>query len=320
MEVSPGLHPNPSPNPHHRKIELQSIQDLTYLQENLSASARQKLDLHFPPSAYRSQAKSQPATFISLDGVRPTDTSHTGSNKIPVTTTPESDRKRKRSQTDTGEGEDPEHDPLRARVKSLVDAFIFRTWTSATQNVTVNGLDAELPSLPSQSTLAPGTDTVKESSVPQPEREGIDFTYEPYDSRLQSRLAGLYGDLELLTAQVSRLRRTAPAQGANAYAMALRAEIAKDEAEYEAEYESSARNDISSRNDARNVLGLKPLRDGWQDDVQAVYARGVEELARLAGVKNASEDTGTERWRAGSSLTGTVGKVERARTVAMEFE
>lgn len=316
MEVSPGLHPNPSPNPHHRKIELQSIQDLTYLQGNLSASARQKLDLHFPPSAYRSQAKSKPATFISLDGVRPTDTSHTGNNKNPVTTTPESDRKRKRSQTDTGEGEDAEHDPLRARVKSLVDAFIFRTWTSAAQNVTVNGLDAELPPLPSQSTSAPGTDHVKESSAPQPEREGIDFTYEPYDSRLQSKLTALYGDLELLTSQVSRLRRTAPAQGANAYAMALRAEIDKDEAEYE----SSARHDIPGRDDARNLLGLKPLRDGWQDDVQAVYARGVEELARLAGVKNASEDTGTEGWRAGSSLTGTVGKVERARTVAMEFE
>ncbi|RVX75307.1 hypothetical protein B0A52_00660 [Exophiala mesophila] len=324
MEVSPGIHPRPSPNPHHRKIELQSIQDLTYLQQNLSASARQKLDLHFPPSAYRSQAKSQPATFISLDGVRPRNSSDTSDPNHPVTSSPESDRKRKRDQEDTGEENDAEHDPLRARVKSLVDAFIFRTWTSAAQNVTVNGLDAELPVTPYQSTLTQDTGTAKESSAPALEREGVDFTYEAYDSRSQLRLASLYGELELLTAQVSRLRRTAPAQGANTYAMALRAEIDKDEAEYEAQHGSTntmpAKNEMLNQDDVWNALGLKPLRNGWQDDVQRNYSRAVEELVGLAGGKNDPENTGTERWRAGSSLTGTVGKVERARTVAMEFE
>ncbi|KIV96260.1 hypothetical protein PV10_00145 [Exophiala mesophila] len=324
MEVSPGIHPQPSPNPHHRKIELQSIQDLTYLQQNLCASARQKLDLHFPPSAYRSQTKSQPATFISLDGVRPPNISDNSNPTNPVTSSPESDRKRKRNQEDTGEEDDAEHDPLRARVKSLVDAFIFRTWTSAAQNVTVNGLDAELPVSPSQSTLTQGTGTAKESSAPAPEREGIDFTYESYDSRSQLKLASLYGELELLTAQVSKLRRTAPAQGANAYAMALRAETDKDEAEYEAQRDSTdtgpSKNEMLNQNDVWNVLGLKPLRNGWQDDVQTNYSRAVGELAGLAGVKNDPETTATERWRAGPSLTGTVGKVERARTVAMEFE
>lgn len=37
--------------PHHRKIELQSPADLTYLLSNLRASAHQKLDTAFPPSA-----------------------------------------------------------------------------------------------------------------------------------------------------------------------------------------------------------------------------------------------------------------------------
>ena len=35
----------------HRKIELQSPLDLLYLQSNASSLLRQKLDLHFPPSA-----------------------------------------------------------------------------------------------------------------------------------------------------------------------------------------------------------------------------------------------------------------------------
>lgn len=37
--------------PHHRKIELQSTADLSYLYANILALSRQKLDLHFPPSA-----------------------------------------------------------------------------------------------------------------------------------------------------------------------------------------------------------------------------------------------------------------------------
>lgn len=37
--------------PHYRKIELQSPADLTYLYTNAVAQARQKLDLHLPPSA-----------------------------------------------------------------------------------------------------------------------------------------------------------------------------------------------------------------------------------------------------------------------------
>lgn len=37
--------------PHHRKIELQSTADLAYLYTNTVALSRQKLDLHFPPSA-----------------------------------------------------------------------------------------------------------------------------------------------------------------------------------------------------------------------------------------------------------------------------
>ena len=35
----------------HRKIELQSPLDLTYLHQNPPLCAREKLDLHFPPSA-----------------------------------------------------------------------------------------------------------------------------------------------------------------------------------------------------------------------------------------------------------------------------
>lgn len=38
-------------DPHHRKIELQAPADLTYLLNNIRASAQQKLDSAFLPSA-----------------------------------------------------------------------------------------------------------------------------------------------------------------------------------------------------------------------------------------------------------------------------
>ncbi|MCJ1381897.1 hypothetical protein MMC17_005009 [Xylographa soralifera] len=36
---------------HHRKIDLQAPQDLTYLLGNITKAAQEKLDVHFPPSA-----------------------------------------------------------------------------------------------------------------------------------------------------------------------------------------------------------------------------------------------------------------------------
>lgn len=38
-------------DPHHRKIDLQSPSDLTYLFDNIKTAARQKMDLAIPPSA-----------------------------------------------------------------------------------------------------------------------------------------------------------------------------------------------------------------------------------------------------------------------------
>jgi hypothetical protein len=44
-------------SPHYRKIDLQSPADLPYLHANTLSLSRQKLDLHFPPSASASTAR-----------------------------------------------------------------------------------------------------------------------------------------------------------------------------------------------------------------------------------------------------------------------
>jgi kinetochor protein Mis14/NSL1 len=48
MSSSTSTQPTIPPNPHHRKIDLQSPLDLTYLQTNIRNAASQKLNLHFP--------------------------------------------------------------------------------------------------------------------------------------------------------------------------------------------------------------------------------------------------------------------------------
>ncbi len=77
------------------------------------------------------------------------------------------------------------------------------------------------------------------------------------------------------------------------------------------------------REHSEGVLDLDNPRPGYYQDMQATYARGVEELSRLAGVGNRDSGgggAGQGQGQGGGSLTETVGKVQRARTVALEFE
>ena len=336
MELAtPSHHPNPLPNTHHRKIELQSPLDLEYLRNNLLLSAQQKLDLNLPPSALR-KPPAQPATFISLDGPQ----RDASSSQQPPTIQPQTQHPPPRPSQD-----DLEDDPLRTRVQSLLAAFLARTWSSASHSITINGLDASF--LPHTLTSLP-TDAHTNacaSQHPPNEREGLDFTYHPYDARLQTHLTSLYGELESLTAQVSKLRREAPITGAQNYSQSLRAQIAVDEQAYEGAMldlqQQHEQHKLQQRTEQReqqkalneqteNAIKLDPPRVGYYDDMQATYTRGVEELARLAGVANRNGGSGggggsSPRQQfhgaaGGGSLTETMGKVQRAKTVALEFE
>ena len=288
MELSPSsTHPNPQPHPHHRKIELQSPLDLTYLQSNLSTSAQQKVDLHFPPTAYRPQPPpAKPAEFISLDGP---------SKDASILSQPTHTQSQPQSQQ-----EQVEEDPFRARVRQLVDAFLSRTWQGAAHSISINGLDA--------STLPSTAQTASLEAEANGEREGVDFKYTPYDGKLQNKVASLYGELEMLTAQVSKLRREAPKAGAEMYERRLREGIQDDGRKWNAMKEK-----VRKEGAAEKGIELDDVRDGWHEDVKSMYEKGMDELVKLAGL--AKDEQGR-----GGSLTETVGTVQRARTVAMEFE
>jgi kinetochor protein Mis14/NSL1 len=278
-------HPHPHPHPHHRKIELQSALDLAYLQSNMSASVRQKLDLHFPLSA------SQPPPLPSA------------------------------TQHDAAATAGP--DPMRQRVEDLVAQFLDRVWRAAKANIAVNGQDATTttafwggPTEPPYTKDGGGT-REQEEEEREREREGVDFEYEPYDARLSARVAGLYAEVESLTAHVSRLRRTAPREAAERYAGVLGSVLEEEFGDGDGDGDGAG---AGAR--AGGLLRLDVVRDGWEEDVAAAYDRGVEELRRLGGLAGGGLglDDGEGSGSGGGSLTETVGRVQRAKTVALELE
>ncbi|KAA8646095.1 hypothetical protein EYZ11_003736 [Aspergillus tanneri] len=148
----------------HRKIELQSPADFTYLYANAVAVSRQKLDLHLPPSA--------------------------NANDGP--------------------------DPMRERVRELVDEFITRTFTSASSSISINGLDSSSSQFPFPASFTAPTETIE---------------YEPYDTVLASRVTALYAQLESLTTTVAQARRDAPRRAAKIYTEQLKKALEEDEQE-----------------------------------------------------------------------------------------
>jgi len=302
-EIQPNPHPIPSD--HHRKIELQSHADLTYLQQNLAKAAREKLDLHFPPIHSTTKSAAAPATIISLDGT----SSHPPAEQ-PNHTNPESNT------TTTDEDEDP----LRTRVRHLIDQFLQKTHTAAQPSISVNGIDASsLTSsspLPTCSDPTPTTNpdpTNSDSHTPTHEIEGIHYTHTPFDPSLQKTLSTLHATLESLTAQVSKLRREAPQRSAKHYTTNLTAAIAGDEHNWLAEQ-------TRLQHEVHMGLNLVHMRHGWNEDVKEMYDRGTSQLAVLSGAGNRDKVETGDEMQGMISLTETVGRVQRARNVAAEFE
>ncbi|KAI1931409.1 hypothetical protein LOZ65_001217 [Ophidiomyces ophidiicola] len=269
--------------PHHRKIELQSTADLAYLYTNALNVSREKLDLHFPPSA-----------------------NHDG---------------------------DGDADPMKARVRALVDEFVARVFTTAIPSISINGLDTLSADTPLDSLLSTTREEVE---------------YEPYDARLAAKVTSLYAQLESLTTTVAQLRRDAPAKAAAKYAESLRQALADDDEEEEglqAEHaadadlqllpDDSERKMVDSKDQSSSAgaldwarirerrpewvldipFGNERERERWRDgEIGEVYAEGLRTLVRLQGEVAPGEDEGDDgEGSASSSLSATAGKLERAR-------
>ncbi|KAL2364458.1 hypothetical protein RJZ56_002606 [Blastomyces dermatitidis] len=315
--------------PHHRKIELQSPADLSYLYTNTIALSRQKLDLHFPPSA------------------RPNASTTTNPSNASSSSNPDAD------------------DPMKSHVRALVDEFIHKTFLTAAPSISINGLSlAEAAAGNSNNNSNSNTNGAADPLSFLHVREAVE--YEPYDTELAARVAGLYAQLESLTTTVAQLRRDAPGKAAGQYAEALRGVLEEEEEEEEEELEEEVGlegdgegggglGDVDMKDvDGGDAQPTQLQRDAqrqsrgnrredftlhvpfgrtagakrrWMDGgVGDVYAEALRTLLRLqgevagvGGVHDGGNEDGDDS-DGQRGLATTVGKVERAQRAAEVVE
>ncbi|KAJ5294047.1 hypothetical protein N7508_008868 [Penicillium antarcticum] len=253
---------------HHRKVELQSPADFTYLYANTIALARRKLDLNLPPSA--------------IDNETP--------------------------------------DPMRERVRELVDDYINKTFETASSSISINGLDSTSEQFPFPAALTTPMETIE---------------YEAYDTELASRVTALYAQLESLTTGIAQQRRDAPRRAAKEYAAQLKALI---QGEVEEEYVSSNSAGMTSvPEDGMDVdsapkegadrawkletaLGTAEEQERWASgDIAGVYEDALRTILRLQG-EGEGEGVQAGDGAEGHALATTVGKAERAGRAAEVVE
>ncbi|KAF3386950.1 Kinetochore protein mis14 [Penicillium rolfsii] len=234
---------------------------------------------------------------------------------------------------------DDKPDPMRERVRELVDEYITRTFTTASSSISINGLDSSSPAFP-----FPAAFTAPET-----------VEYEPFDSELASRVSTLYAQLESLTTTVAQLRREAPRKAAKAYAAQLAGlieEESKEDDEAGLENEDEETQDRTGKNvdadvDAMDVdtpsgstqhrrsrytrnrpnpawtldisLGTDEEAERWRNgDMAEVYENALRTLQRLQG--EGDTGAGKEAGSEGGALATTVGKAERAGRAAEVVE
>ncbi|KAJ5188826.1 Kinetochore Mis14 [Penicillium cf. griseofulvum] len=114
-------------------------------------------------------------------------------------------------------------DPMRERVRELIDEYINQTFESASNSISINGIDSTSPQFPFPAAFTAPTEQVE---------------YEPFDTDLASRVTSLYAQLESLNTTVAQQRRDAPRRAAKEYAAQLKKMIEEEEEEYANENEN----------------------------------------------------------------------------------
>ncbi|KGO70387.1 Kinetochore Mis14 [Penicillium italicum] len=247
-------------------------------------------------------------------------------------------------------------DPMRERVRELIDEYINKTFDSASASISINGIDSTSPQFPFPAAFTAPTEQVE---------------YEAFDTDLASRVTSLYAQLESLNTTVAQQRRDAPRRAAKEYAAQLRKMIEEEEEEYEnedgienggkdadndTEMGESANLQPQSNNETENTppgreadameidstsngtgsvrsrrprgnydpawtlqaaLGTEEEQERWKSgDIASVYEDALRMLLRLQGEGNANMEAGAE----GNALATTVGKAERAGRAAEVVE
>ncbi|KAK1476173.1 hypothetical protein CCUS01_05278 [Colletotrichum cuscutae] len=178
----------------HRKIELQSRDDLAYLLTNVRRAAQEQLDNAFP----------------HIEGSNAQEDELRAPIERLVNEARESKGRRKRAT--------PTPKNLANTKLPPKTQYIDKTFTYAAPNLSINGMDAD-PS------------TFLSNNTPSDEPEEA---YEPWDARLRQRVEDLAREEEDLLNEIAALKKSVPGAIATATTNEFRAAAAADEAAFEA--------------------------------------------------------------------------------------
>ncbi|KAJ5601825.1 Kinetochore Mis14 [Penicillium lagena] len=235
-----------------------------------------------------------------------------------------------------------EPDPMRERVRELVDEYINETFTTASSSISINGIDSSSPQFPFPASFTAPDETVE---------------YEAYDADLASRVTALYAQLESLTTSVAQLRREAPRKAAREYAALLRRTLEEEEEEEKREEQERGdeeeamdeSEDVTSHDKDKEgaqqptstqtrahrqrrkrhdpawtlqvPLGTEEETERWQsEDMAAAYDNALRMLLRLQGEEGGLDSSSKAGAVEGNALATTVGKAERAGRAAEVVE
>lgn len=304
---------------HHRKVELQSPADFTYLYANTIALSRRQVDLHLPPSAIDNE-------------------------------TPDPMRERVRELVDDVSiylALNPTLYPEVTKDFDLtIDQYIHKTFDTASASISINGIDSSSPQFPFPAAFTEPAEQVEFEAFDTELAARVTSLYAQLES-LNTTVAQQRRDAPRRAAKEYAAQLKNMIREDEDYEFESENKIQKSEGTVEsARGEASThdtdrdadRMDIDSTKDSKAIQQSSPgnINPAWKlqatpgteeeqerwksgdiaSDIASVYEDTLRMLLRLQGEGGGVTEIGAE----GNALATTVGKVERAGRAAEVVE
>lgn len=268
-------------DPAHRRIELQSPEDLTYLINNVRRAAADSINAAFPPvdnplDGQEDELRNHIEQLVN--DVRLEFFFQYHPSQFSFLAFPTSKFQSRRINTPTNN----------LPSTGTRSQYITRTFTLASPNLTINGLPIADPSRFL-------TSSYNSSGQDDDDKVQFQYEYEPFDARKRDRIEQLVSEEEDLLRSIAQLKRRAPQATASRWAEAADAAVDADEAALRASCERAA--EEGAVGGRKTLEGMGPLER--QAEVEARFADAVATLGRLK-----------------RDMPAVVAKMERARVAA----
>lgn len=303
----------------HRKIELQSPEDLTFLINNVRRAAEEHINAAFPPVDGQDDAGAgEDELRVRIEklvaDVRPlhkhTHARHCHKSIPSLCPFTHPGAEPRKTKTD--------HRP------TTPQQYISQTFTLAAPNLSINGFDLDAKTFPAVYLAAPASPPSGRSlrrRQQQPADEEV--RYEAFDGRKRARVEELAREEEDLMREIAALKRRVPAATAAGYAEAFWEGVRADEEALGRAREAVAAGALDGGGGGADEDGGDEEEEDEEEGVKKnkkarAVLHGIGPLERQAGVEAGYESVIEMLGRLKREMPATVAKMERAR-VAGEY-